>query len=98
MQRHKTVDDFISGSGDWQEALIRLRRIIKETELEETVKWCGPCYAINGKNVVGLEAFKSYGGLWFYQGGPAERCSKGAGQCPGGYDKSPSSMAISSRH
>jgi uncharacterized protein YdeI (YjbR/CyaY-like superfamily) len=32
------------------------------------VKWGGPCYTYTGKNVVGIGGFKSYFGLWFYQG------------------------------
>ena len=36
--------------------------------MEETVKWGAPCYTHNGKNVVGIGAFKSYFGLCFYQG------------------------------
>lgn len=68
MKRYKTVDDFITGSGDWQAALTTLRRIMNETDMEETVKWGAPCYTVNGKNVVGLGAFKSYVGLWFFQG------------------------------
>jgi uncharacterized protein YdeI (YjbR/CyaY-like superfamily) len=38
------------------------------TEMEETLKWGAPAYIINKKNVVGLGAFKSYAGLWFFQG------------------------------
>ncbi|MBT6004128.1 MAG: hypothetical protein HOG79_00295, partial [Prolixibacteraceae bacterium] len=42
--------------------------LIQSTELIETVKWGGPAYTINGKNVVGVGSFKSYVALWFYQG------------------------------
>jgi len=38
------------------------------TELEETIKWGSPVYCLNGKNIVGLGAFKSYVGLWLFQG------------------------------
>jgi len=38
------------------------------TEIREKVKWGGPIYTINEKNVVGLGSFKSYAGLWFHQG------------------------------
>ncbi|MFY0625368.1 MAG: YdeI/OmpD-associated family protein [Reichenbachiella sp.] len=37
-------------------------------DFQETVKWGSPVYTINGKNVVGMSAFKSYFGLWFFQG------------------------------
>lgn len=39
-----------------------------KTELTEDVKWGGPCYTWDGKNVVGIGGFKSYFGLWFFQG------------------------------
>ncbi|MEM7106158.1 MAG: YdeI/OmpD-associated family protein [Bacteroidota bacterium] len=68
MKRYKTVDAFIEESGNWKDALVYLRKILNETELEETVKWGAPTYTINKKNVVGLGAFKSYAGLWFFQG------------------------------
>ncbi len=67
MKRAKTVDDYIAESPRRDE-LERLQTILQSTELEECVKWGGPCYTIAGKNVVGLGAFKSYFGLWFHQG------------------------------
>lgn len=68
MKRHGTVDDYIQNAPSWQDELRQLRKILNSTGLEETVKWGGPCYAYRGKNVVGIGAFKSYFGLWFFQG------------------------------
>ena len=68
MKRHKTVDAYIEDSDEWQEQLTRLRAILNSTELQETVKWGGPCYVYDGRHVVGMGAFKSYCGLWFFQG------------------------------
>jgi uncharacterized protein YdeI (YjbR/CyaY-like superfamily) len=68
MKRYKTVDEFILDNEYDRDILIVLREIIKSTELEETVKWGAPCYTYKGKNVVGLSSFKSYVGLWFFQG------------------------------
>lgn len=68
MRRASSVDDYISNAACWQEELVRLRDILRSTPLTEEVKWGGPCYTWNGKNVVGLGAFKSYFGLWFHQG------------------------------
>lgn len=68
MKRFKTVDEFIESEQLWQDELIVLRKIINETEMEETVKWGVPVYTINGKNVVGIGSFKSYFGIWFFQG------------------------------
>jgi len=52
----------------WQEELIRLKEIIAKSELKETTKWGIPVYTYNDKNVVGIAGFKSYFGLWFYNG------------------------------
>lgn len=68
MKSYKTVDDYISSSKRWKEELIQLREILQETELKEEVKWGGPIYTYNGKNVAGIAGFKSYFGLWFHQG------------------------------
>lgn len=68
MKRSKTVDEFIAGATTWQDDLVRLREILRSTGLEETVKWGAPTYTHNGKNVVGIGSFKSYFGLWFFQG------------------------------
>ena len=68
MKAFKTVDDFINGNKQWHDELVILRKILNSTELQETVKWGGPCYTFAGKNVVGMGAFKSYFGLWFFQG------------------------------
>ena len=68
MKRVKSVDEYIADAGVWKRELKRLREILQSTDLEEDVKWGGPCYTYNGKNVVGMAGFKSYFGLWFHQG------------------------------
>ena len=68
MKAQKTVDGYILNCKYGREILITLREILKETELAETIKWGSPVYTLNGKNVVGLGSFKSYSGLWFFQG------------------------------
>jgi len=68
MKRAKSVDEYIADAGSWKSELKRLREILQSTELEENIKWGGPCYTYNGKNVVGMAGFKSYFGLWFHQG------------------------------
>lgn len=69
MKRYDTVNEYILNAENGKETLMVLRDILNSTELIETVKWGAPCYTINGKNVVGLGAFKSYVGMWFFQGG-----------------------------
>ena len=68
MRRTKSVDDYIANASEWQDEVTRLREILCSTPLTEEVKWGAPCYTWNGKNVVGIGAFKSYFGLWFHQG------------------------------
>lgn len=68
MKTAKSVDDFIRNNQQWTGELQKLREILVSSQLVEEIKWGGPCYTYRGKNVVGLGAFKSYFGLWFYQG------------------------------
>ncbi|WP_299223858.1 DUF1801 domain-containing protein [uncultured Aquimarina sp.] len=68
MEKNTSVEEFISKKADWKESLELLRSIMLSTEMEETIKWGIPVYMIEGKNVIGIGAFKSYVGIWFYQG------------------------------
>jgi len=63
-----SVDEFIAKQSNWQEVLTTFRKILLSTELEENIKWGAPVYSLKGKNVVGMGVFKSYVGLWFFQG------------------------------
>lgn len=68
MQRAKTPDDFFANATQWREELASLRKILLTSGLKEEIKWGAPCYTLDGVNVVGIGAFKSYVGLWFHQG------------------------------
>jgi uncharacterized protein YdeI (YjbR/CyaY-like superfamily) len=68
MKAYNTVDEYILNAPSGKEILIVLRELLLSTELTETVKWGAPVYTINDKNVIGIGAFKSYAGIWFYQG------------------------------
>ena len=68
MKRYKTPEEYIASNKDWQQSLILLRDILLSTKMAETVKWGVPVYTFEGKNIVGTAAFKSYVGLWFFQG------------------------------
>ena len=68
MPRIKSFDQFISRQDKWKQSLLLLRKILLEAGLEETIKWGLPVYTSNGKNIVGIGSFKSYAGLWFFQG------------------------------
>lgn len=68
MQKIVSVEAYLEKHPQWQNELEKLQAILLTTELEETIKWGSPVYTINNKNVVGIGAFKSYVGIWFYQG------------------------------
>lgn len=68
MKSFKTVDSYIANVKYNAGILSVLRRLLNSTEMQETIKWGAPVYTLNGKNVIGMAAFKSYVGLWFYQG------------------------------
>jgi len=53
---------------NFSEEILFLRKIIMSTKLDETIKWGMPTYMLNGKNVVGIGAFKSHFGIWFFKG------------------------------
>ena len=64
----KTVEDYIKKHPHWEEEIRSLREMLLSTDLEETIKWGAPLYTIDGKNVVGIGAFKNHCALWFFQG------------------------------
>lgn len=68
MEMAKSIDEYIEKQEVYREALEFLREILNQTELVEAVKWGLPTYTLNKKNVVGIAAFKSYFGLWFFNG------------------------------
>ena len=68
MIKPKSVDHFIETREKWKPEIKRLREILLSMELDEAIKWMFPCYMHKGKNVVGIGGFKSYFGLWFYEG------------------------------
>lgn len=70
--RLNKIDNFtaylLKAPEKWKPSLEHIRDILLEHPLEETIKWGGPVYTHNGKNIVGLGAFKNYVALWFFQG------------------------------
>ena len=55
-------------TNQWENEIEQLHAIIRKTPLVETTKWGGPVYTYNNKNVLGIGGFKSYFGIWFYNG------------------------------
>lgn len=68
MKKITSVEEYIEHNSHYGEALTILRNIMLGTELEETIKWNSPVYALNGKNVLSIGAFKHHFGLWFFNG------------------------------
>lgn len=68
MKRASSPEEYIEYHENWSHLLNDLRAVLLDTELEETIKWGAPVYTINGKNVVGLGAFKHHASLWFFNG------------------------------
>lgn len=62
------VEAYIDSSPKWKKELLFLREIALGMQLQETVKWGMPVYALHQKNIMGLAAFKSYVGIWFFNG------------------------------
>lgn len=52
----------------WAEVLVPLRDLLRETELDEQLKWGSPCYSLDGRNVVMITAFNDRAGLSFFKG------------------------------
>ncbi len=69
MKKHKSVSAYVQSFPEWEDKLRTFQQIIlKNPDVEETLKWNIPVYTVNGKNIVGFSAFKTHTGLWFYHG------------------------------
>ena len=68
MSKIQNYQDYLAKHPEWESALQLLHELISKTELEPSIKWGAPVYTLQNKNVVGLGAFKSYVGLWFFNG------------------------------
>lgn len=76
MKAIASVELYIDSKKEWAESLILLREIMKATRLQETIKWGIPTYTLNNKNVLSFSAFKSYVGIWFFNGAFLEDSAK----------------------
>ncbi|MBT8244854.1 MAG: hypothetical protein HKP48_00585 [Winogradskyella sp.] len=68
MKKIHSVEEYIEVNNHWQEALELLRSIVLKTELNEAIKWSAPVYDLDGKNVLGIGAFKQHFCIWFFNG------------------------------
>lgn len=68
MQKVSSFDEYVEKHPEWASTLSTLRGVLQSCGLVETIKWGIPTYTLDGKNVVGLAAFKHHAALWFIQG------------------------------
>ena len=68
MNDEARVDAYIKKHEQWQAQFNSLRKILRGTDLEETIKWGAPSYTLDGRIVVGMVGFKNHCALWFQQG------------------------------
>ncbi len=68
MAKPKNVDEYIEAHPEWRVQLNSLRSLLLSYPFEETIKWSSPVYTLEGKNLIGLAAFKNHCALWFFQG------------------------------
>jgi len=64
----KNAEEYISIHDQWEKELRQLHEMIIATDLKSEIKWGAPVYTLEGKNVVGLGAFKNHIAIWFYNG------------------------------
>lgn len=62
------IDKYIDRNPEWAEEIKRMRAIILDCGLEETLKWGVPCYTYQEHNVVLIHVFKSYCAILFFKG------------------------------
>ncbi len=62
------VDAFFANAKKWREEMKKLRAILLDSELTEELKWGGPCYTFQGKNVVIINGLKESCAFAFFKG------------------------------
>ncbi|MGM1055078.1 MAG: DUF1801 domain-containing protein [Bacteroidota bacterium] len=68
MGKITTVAQYIDANPAWTFQLKLLRKLLNSFPLTETIKWGGPVYTLEGKNLIGFGAFKNHYALWLFQG------------------------------
>ena len=68
MAKAATVDEYIENHPEWKPQLKKFKQLLNKTALQENIKWGGPIYSLNNKNLIGFGAFKNHLSLWFFHG------------------------------
>jgi len=64
----KNAEEYISCHTYWENELRQLHELILTTDLKSEIKWGAPVYTLDGKNIIGLGAFKNHIAIWFFNG------------------------------
>lgn len=68
MSKISSIEEYVLLHADWEAQLRQLIGVMQQTELSASIKWGAPVYSQDGKNVIGLGAFKNHIAIWFFQG------------------------------
>lgn len=68
MEHFDDVDAYIEAAELWPDEIVRLRPILLEAGLAESVKWGKPCYSHDGANICIMQEFKDFLALMFFKG------------------------------
>ena len=68
MEKSQKLDAYYNSDHLFKEGIAQLRELALQSGAEEDFKWSFPVYTLNGKNVFGICKFKSYFGVWFFNG------------------------------
>lgn len=62
------VTRFIDRADRWQEEMRALRRVLRDCDVTEAIKWGKPCYMASGGNIAIVQPFKAHLSLMFFKG------------------------------
>lgn len=62
------VAAYVSRAKSWQKEIQKLRSILLDCGLAESLKWGKPCFSFEGKNLAIIQPFKRHCSLMFFKG------------------------------
>lgn len=68
MEKAKKLESYYNSEHLFKDGIAQLRELALQSGAQEDFKWGIPVYTLNGKNVFGICKFKSYFGIWFFNG------------------------------
>lgn len=68
MEKAKKLESYYNADHLFKDGIAQLRELALQSGAQENFKWSIPVYTLNGKNVFGICKFKSYFGIWFFNG------------------------------